>query len=521
MEGQQPQQRTFRLAMATLADSFLDDLDELGESSDEGEQEEGVGVGEEEEKQEESFQGVKQEEEEAVSGEPLLKKNAAESHAKKPTDVTQVTKLLRSKRFVRLMDQVREAKGAMEVESQQLLQNGEYDHDYDLVVNSNTLTTEIDDDMIAVHRFVVDLYEEKMPELQSIVQQPLDYIRTVMMIGNELDMTRLPLEKILPQTTVMVVSVTASTTNGNQLSQQRLAACLGGCNEYMALHQAKLDILSFVEERMHIIAPNVCALVGSHISAQLTGLAGGIKALAGIPSCNLQVMGRERRHLAGLGKAAAVPHAGLVYYSDVVQSAPSTLRMKASKVCAAKLALAARCDCYGQDKVGLTGQRMLEEIKAKIEKWQEPTNTASKKALPKPDEAPKKKRGGRRARAQKEKFAVTDMRKEANRMGFGDMADEYGDSAMGRDFGMLGKSGSGRIRATAKKESKLGQSKRLKVTSLSGGATNGLASSLVFTPVQGLELVNPNAEAERKVARANANWFSGDSGFASALPKNK
>ncbi|CAN0379300.1 unnamed protein product, partial [Discosporangium mesarthrocarpum] len=33
---------------------------------------------------------------------------------------------------------------------------------------------------------------------------------------------------------------------------------------------------------------------------------------------------------------------------------------------------------------------------------------------------------------------MTDVRKEANRMSFASMADEYSDSAMGLDFGMLG-----------------------------------------------------------------------------------
>ncbi len=32
-----------------------------------------------------------------------------------------------------------------------------------------------------------------------------------------------------------------------------------------------------------------------------------------------------------------------------------------------------------------------------------------------------------------------------------------------------------------------------------GGNTGGISSSLVFTPVQGIELVNPNADAEAKV----------------------
>ena len=53
--------------------------------------------------------------------------------------------------------------------------------------------------------------------------------------------------------------------------------------------------------------------------------------------------------------------------------------------------------------------------------------------------------------------------------------------------------------------------------SASSGQTNGLSSSLVFTPVQGLELVNPNAAAER-VKAANNKWFNANSGFMSAAP---
>lgn len=47
-----------------------------------------------------------------------------------------------------------------------------------------------------------------------------------------------------------------------------------------------------------------------------------------------------------------------------------------------------------------------------------------------------------RVRSFKQKFAMTDVRKEANRMGFASMADEYSDTAMGLDFGMLGEAGS-------------------------------------------------------------------------------
>jgi U4/U6 small nuclear ribonucleoprotein PRP31 len=41
---------------------------------------------------------------------------------------------------------------------------------------------------------------------------------------------------------------------------------------------------------MHKIAPNLCALIGSTIAANLVGLAGGLTALAQIPACNVQVL---------------------------------------------------------------------------------------------------------------------------------------------------------------------------------------------------------------------------------------
>lgn len=40
---------------------------------------------------------------------------------------------------------------------------------------------------------------------------------------------------------------------------------------------------------MSFIAPNLCALIGSDISARLMGLAGGLKKLSEIPACNIMV----------------------------------------------------------------------------------------------------------------------------------------------------------------------------------------------------------------------------------------
>eukprot|EP00752_Nemacystus_decipiens_P014672 g13068.t1 len=533
--------------MATLADSFLDDLDELGESSDEETQDESGGKsaavepaeGEDGMEVDEVPTGRRRDT--ALDAAAAAAGNGAaggggaagvkieggdggggaggvDSALGRIGDrtVDSVAKLRKSDRFKNQMAEISEC---LKREPAPRVGALEDDPEYKLVVASNELIQDIDPEMVEVHRFVVDRYSHKFPELDSLIPQPADYIRTVQVMKNEMDMTHVDLESALPQTTVMVVSVTGSTTSGRPLSEEDLEECIKGCKEYEALVEAKASILDFVETRMTNMAPNVCAIVGSRITAQLLALTGGLTAMSKTPPCNLQTMGKEKKTLSGFSSKATLVNSGLLLSCDVVQVAPPYLRPKALKVVAYKVGLASRMDSFRNDPSGEMGRKWRGEVEEKIEKWQELQTAKTKKALPKPDDMPARKRGGKRVRKFKQKFAMTDVRKEANRMGFASMADEYSDTAMGLDFGMLGKSGSGRVRAPMKKEAKQNVSKKLKVANLSSGQTNGLNSSLVFTPIQGLELVNPNADKEKKVMAANKKWFDSSSGFMSAKPK--
>lgn len=53
-----------------------------------------------------------------------------------------------------------------------------------------------------------------------------------------------------------------------------------------------LQIIWFVESKMHSIAPNLSAAIGSEVAARLMGVAGGLIALSTMPSCNIQVTHR-------------------------------------------------------------------------------------------------------------------------------------------------------------------------------------------------------------------------------------
>merc|ERR1719204_1120277 len=107
----------------------------------------------------------------------------------------------------------------------------------------------------------------------------------------------------------------------------------------------------------------------------------------------------------------------------------------------AKVTLAARVDSFHQATDGNVGVEFREEILKKIDKFREPPAQKAVRTLPVPLDAPKKKRGGRRVRQMKERYAVTELRKQANRMTFGELEEDLYQNDLGYTRGNIGGSG--------------------------------------------------------------------------------
>ena len=88
------------------------------------------------------------------------------------------------------------------------------------------------------------------------------------------------LKPLLPSATVMIVTVTATTTSGQALSETELASVLEACDLALrkdptnicfffeqkpyptVLESTKRELLEYVESRMSFIAPNISAIIG-------------------------------------------------------------------------------------------------------------------------------------------------------------------------------------------------------------------------------------------------------------------
>ncbi|PVZ97632.1 hypothetical protein BB558_001242 [Smittium angustum] len=397
----------------------------------------------------------------------------------------------------------------------------EQDPEYKLVVRGNELSVKIDREMTVIYKFIRDLYSKKFPELESLVTNPMLYAQTVLAIGNSVDITKLNLD-ILPPATKMVVIVTASTTNSQQLASNELEQVFSACHVLISLIEAKNSIVAYVESRMSLIAPNLSEIIGSSIAAKLVIEAEGLTGLSKVPSCNLQVIGKNSQSGIGLSVISNKKHTGYIYDSEIVKSVPEDFRTKMLRMVSAKSTLAIRVDLQRQATDGSIGRKLKQELVARVEKVLEASPLKHTKPLPVPFEGLKPRRGGKRVRREKESTAMTELRKKKNRLLFGVEQEEVVIMDEMESVGMLGQSGLGKVRASnGVSDKKIGISKKYQklLNRNTNPTTSGLATSLAFTPVQGIELSNPKAllEQQKRVAEANARYFSG--GFASALPK--
>ncbi|KAI3859177.1 hypothetical protein MKW92_001226 [Papaver armeniacum] len=426
-------------------------------------------------------------------------------------DLDSVSRLHKSLRCIETMQKV-EAAAALQKGSADTTDEGmlEEDPEYQLILDCNALLVDIENEIVNVHNFIVDKYRLKFPDLKSLVNHPIDYARVVKKIGNEVDITKVDLEGLLPSAVIMVVSVAASTAPGEQLLEETLSKTMEACDRALALDLAKKQLLDFVESRMEYIAPNLSAVVGSAVAAKLIGAGGGLSKLINMPSCNLQSLGAKREILAGFSNANSGVRVGYLEQTDIFQTTPPNLRAKACKYIAGKSILAARLDNERGDPTGKEGRRYRDEILKKIEKLQELPPAKQPKPLPVPNFESKKKRAGRRLRKQKDRYLPTHLRRLANRMQFGITEESSLGDGLGEGYGMLGQAGNGKLRVSVG-QSKLAAkvAKKSKVNNYgSCGAASGLLSSLAFTPIQGIELSNPQACANQLGCGTQSTYFS-------------
>lgn len=429
-------------------------------------------------------------------------------------DVSSIAKLESSKRMADILKEIEKFQ-ANPSSAEAISLPAHLNPEYTLIVQANNLSVDVDNEILVVHKFIRDHYAPKFPELEQLIPDPTQYIRAARILANNEDPTKVDLSGVLPPAVIMSVLITATTSSGQPLTEAQWKAVEKACGLADRLEDVRKRIFMYVSSRMNVLAPNLSAIVGTTTAAKLLGVAGGLNALAKMPSCNVHLLGAQKKIALGFSTATQRRHTGFVFQSELVQQTPPEYQLKAQRTVGAKCVLAARMDLERTRRDASYGQELREKIVKHVDRLAAPPPAKITKALPVPNDGPKKRRGGRRARKAKEAYAQTELRKLQNRMVFGQPEEEVGAFDQTKGLGMIGV-GTGKVRAglgEAKSRAKLSKANKLRTAMLarvaqgSASSTSGTATSLTVTPVQGFEL--NRAAAAQRVKEANDRWFAG------------
>lgn len=137
----------------------------------------------------------------------------------------------------------------------------------------------------------------------------------------------------------------------------------------MEIQEYRAQLYEYLKNRMIAIAPNLTAVVGELIGARLISHAGSLLNLAKHPASTVQILGAEKALFKALKTKHDTPKYGIIYHAQVVGQASTALKGKASRMLAAKAALACRADALFESlEANNKGQELNAEFMEKRER---------------------------------------------------------------------------------------------------------------------------------------------------------
>ncbi len=300
-----------------------------------------------------------------------------------------------------------------------------------------------------------DLYSIYFQELPTIVTNNYEYVKSIKVIEENKQLLKKESKtgikqlsqelSFLPNNVLMALTFMLTSSNVMKInSEEKSLEIKKEYTKILDLFQKKTILLNFISNNMKYLAPNLTLLLGAEIAAKLVTEAGGLNELARTPSGNILNMGRHELNLEGFSTMNRFNNGYLTELKEYKDSVDS-MKIKVLRRYSNKTALAARKDAFLNINKNRNNEKYGDEMKKliaeKVEKIKNDIQPILKKPLPRPDDKPSRKRGGKRVRGIKKKFELTEVRKLKNRMKFGEPEAEYRDT--GKGFGMLGIGGMG------------------------------------------------------------------------------
>jgi len=282
--------------------------------------------------------------------------------------VREVTTLLRTERMASALRQLEEY-GSLGANAKNSITKDDPEHGF--IVDCSNVVLQIDIEKSKVHKFVYDRYSPRFPELARIAGDGEQFISIVQLIENNVDdLSSIVggLLEVVPSQLAAIIIAAASTTQGMTLPDEEMTVVKDACQEMKLLEDAKQMILEYIQLRIPLVAPNLCAFLGTGITSQLFALCGGVTKLTVLDAAEIAKLGSRRKDHSGI----PIRTSGFLSSCDLVANQPPQLRAKALRLVANTVLNLARVDDNRRASDYSEGLKLREDVRLKMIQWTDP-----------------------------------------------------------------------------------------------------------------------------------------------------
>jgi len=231
------------------------------------------------------------------------------------------------------------------------------------IIQSINALDETDKIMNGVSSRLREWYGLHFPELDNIVDSIHGYSQIVLAGKRDALSKQVFVDAGFPDSKVEMLTLVREKSRGGNISEENLTIVQTLAKQILDLHELRKKLGEHVEKEMRTVAPNISAILGTSVAARILARAGSMKKLSSMPASTIQVLGAEKALFRALKTGSQPPKHGLLFQHALVHSAPRWQRGKIARAIAAKAAIAARVDVYGEG----VNQVLLEKLNVRID----------------------------------------------------------------------------------------------------------------------------------------------------------
>ncbi|KAH7915458.1 Nop-domain-containing protein [Hygrophoropsis aurantiaca] len=240
-----------------------------------------------------------------------------------------------------------------------------------MIIQAIALLDQLDKDVNLFAMRIREWYGYHFPELIKLVSDNYLYARVAQFIG---DKDTLNEEKLPELTTIVEDDATlaqnildaARGSMGSSISEIDMLNISAFAARVISIADYRKSLISYLSEKMNLVAPSLTALLGERIGARLISHAGSLTNLSKYPASTVQILGAEKALFRALKTKGNTPKYGLLYHSSFIGRADAKHKGRISRFLANKCSIASRIDCYSDTPTPKFGEALRAQVEERL-----------------------------------------------------------------------------------------------------------------------------------------------------------